>query len=219
MMTKIKFEDHPKPNALPQFAVFVTLGSFLLGALALVLISTSYVAAQVVQILIVIAGMLTASGVNNSQELFQTLMSKRNNKVSFPSDNELSQLLPEAEEKAGTTSNAHIREEARRLTEILAIDPNAALARLRMDIEADLRELAKANHADLSHRPLSAKQLISILREHLDANLQLLLEEILQACNRAIHGYTIDQETAARVINAGIMSRNHLADSKRKLIV
>ncbi len=221
-MSKSKVESEMSPPTLPWVInpILAALLPLWLTLGILVAVSFIHMVEGVTQILIIIAGMLTANSVNSLQELFQALISRKRDTIRFPSEYELTALLPET--KTGTdhslgTQRAERSDESRRLTELLAIDPNAALARLRMDIEADLHHLALANEIDVKNRPLSASKLVDILRDDLDQNLQLVLKEILSACNRAIHGFSIDQETAARVLDTGIRVRSYLANRTGKV--
>jgi len=90
------------------------------------------------------------------------------------------------------------------LIDLLAVEPNAALAKLLMEIESALRHLAAARKMDVSNRPVSIRQLIDAFGDHLTLSERVVLSEIVRACNDAIHGAAVDQQTAARIVDAGI---------------
>jgi hypothetical protein len=90
--------------------------------------------------------------------------------------------------------------------ELLDRDPNLALARLRMDIEGSLLALARSLGL-AAERAGSAASVTRVLiaAEELPEDFARAIREVMDVCNRAIHGAQIDRETAAEVVDAGTL--------------
>jgi hypothetical protein len=91
------------------------------------------------------------------------------------------------------------------LSQLISEDNSLALARLRIELEQELRKIAYHNNIDINNRPLG---LVSLARELASkAILPSLwvkaIEEIVSVCDRAIHGTKISDNTAASVIRVG----------------
>jgi hypothetical protein len=85
------------------------------------------------------------------------------------------------------------------------VEISLALARLRIELEQELRKIAYHNNIDINNRPLG---LVSLAREL--ASKEILpslwvkaIEEIVSVCDRVIHGTKISDNTAASVIRVG----------------
>jgi hypothetical protein len=89
--------------------------------------------------------------------------------------------------------------------QLVGVDNALALARLRMDVERELRRIAGEAQIDLSIRPVGitglARELVS--KQVLPAALLGTLQEITGICNKAIHGTEVSDETAAAVVRVG----------------
>ncbi len=90
--------------------------------------------------------------------------------------------------------------------QFLGIDNNLALAKLRIDLERELRRVADTRSVTLIDRPLGINALARELmaKGALPENLYYPLREIADLCNRAVHGYRVDDEQARLVVTAGI---------------
>lgn len=91
------------------------------------------------------------------------------------------------------------------LSQLVGVDNSLALAKLRIDIERELRRIAYGNQIDVGTRPLGvsglAKELIA--KEVLPAAWLETLKEIISVCNRAIHGAEVPDDMAASVVRVG----------------
>jgi hypothetical protein len=92
--------------------------------------------------------------------------------------------------------NAHAR---------LRQDPIMALARLRLDLEERLRRIVYENHLDVDPRNSTIDKLTSILVKQglLSFSVLIALEQVLSACNAAIHGAAVNSELAASILDIG----------------
>lgn len=84
-------------------------------------------------------------------------------------------------------------------------DPSLALAKLRIDIERELRRLAYKNDLPSDARRLAIPRLLQVLAEKKVVSGQLVaaVNSILPVCNEAIHGGDIPRETALSVLSVG----------------
>jgi hypothetical protein len=89
--------------------------------------------------------------------------------------------------------------------QLIGADNALALARLRMDIERELRRIALETQIDLSLRPVGIKSLARELvsKEVLPVTLMEPLEEVAKICNLAIHGGKVADDVAAAVVRVG----------------
>jgi hypothetical protein len=91
-------------------------------------------------------------------------------------------------------------------SQLVGIDNALALARLRMDLERELRRIAHESHIDVSTRPAGA---ISFARELarkgiIPAALLTPVQEVVTICSRAIHGQDdVPNELAFSVLRVG----------------
>lgn len=89
--------------------------------------------------------------------------------------------------------------------ELVEHDSNLALARLRMDLEAELRRIAETSHLPTSRRWIGALALSRSLVEQgiLSEALLPVLSRILDISNRAVHGQEIEPRLAMDVVVVG----------------
>ena len=91
------------------------------------------------------------------------------------------------------------------LGQLVGSDNSLALAKLRMELERELRHIAYNNQTDLSSRPLGvtriAQELVS--RKILPAIWLGALKEITSVCNYAVHGTEVPDDIAASVVRVG----------------
>ena len=89
--------------------------------------------------------------------------------------------------------------------QLIEADNALALARLRMDIERELRRIALETQIDLSLRPFGIKALARELvsKEVLPVTLMEPLEEVAKICNIAIHRGKVVDDVAAAVVRVG----------------
>ncbi len=89
--------------------------------------------------------------------------------------------------------------------QLVGADNSLALAKLRIEIERELRRIAYDNQVDISTRPLGvvslAQELVS--KEVLPTTWLGALREITSVCNQAIHGVEVPDDVAASVVRVG----------------
>ena len=87
-------------------------------------------------------------------------------------------------------------------------------ARLRIDIEGELRRIALQTEIDLSLRPFGIKALVRELvsKDVLPVTLKESLEEVAKICNIAIHGGKVADDVAAAVVRVGGQLLEQLPD-------
>ena len=87
----------------------------------------------------------------------------------------------------------------------MGADSAFALARLRIDIERELRRIAHMVQVDLTVRPVGitglARELVN--KEVLPAPFAEALHEIAKVCNLGIHGERIPNDVTAAVVRVG----------------
>ena len=91
------------------------------------------------------------------------------------------------------------------LGQLVGSDNSLALAKLRMELERELRHIAYNNQTDISSRPLGvtriAQELVS--RKILPPTWLGALKEITYVCNQAVHGTEVPDDIAASVVRVG----------------
>lgn len=89
--------------------------------------------------------------------------------------------------------------------ELLGQDNSLALAKLRIDIERELRRLATSAHLDATVARLGIRPLAEELKRRgvLDPAILSVIEDILPAANQAIHGERISTSTATVILRLG----------------
>ena len=90
-------------------------------------------------------------------------------------------------------------------THWLASDPTLALAKLRIDIEREVRRLAFESDMISDSRRASVKRLIDdlVATNTVEPGLVAPIDDVLSVLNQAIHGGHVSPETAASVLKAG----------------
>lgn len=88
---------------------------------------------------------------------------------------------------------------------LLSVDPALALAKLRIDLERELRRLAYEHKLGIDPRRASVGQLIeSLLQEELlPPQAFAALKDILPPMNEAVHGGQVEQSVANSVVAIG----------------
>jgi hypothetical protein len=163
------------------------------------------------QIIMVMAGMTAMAALTAFQRLVER---DRRNSTTHITFNEvlLSKAISEGLPKLEGTMSKVEREAPSSLTpweltagQLVGADNALALARLRMDIERELRRIALDTQIDLSLRPFGitalARELVS--KEVLPETFMRPLEEVGKICNMAIHGGKVADDIAAGVVRVG----------------
>ncbi len=196
----------------------------LLSVSLLFLVSSSKTPSGVQELLIIIAGMTTLAAVTAFQRFVENQNHNSMIQLSFNEffvSRSISEGLPEPKKMDVELEN--IQESPIYpwdLTpgQLVAIDNSLALAKLRMDIEKELRRIAYENKIDIRTRPLGVIGLANelITAQILPTSSLEALKEIISACNQAIHGADVSDETAASVVRVGsqLLERLRLASMK-----
>ncbi|MBA5635484.1 hypothetical protein H3H37_00175 [Duganella sp. LX20W] len=89
--------------------------------------------------------------------------------------------------------------------DLLEEDPALALAKLRIDLEGELRRIAQVRKLPLEARHAPIHQLVDalLLAHLLDPDQDKALNGVLRDCNAAIHGTDMTAEAAGAVIETG----------------
>ena len=84
-------------------------------------------------------------------------------------------------------------------------DPNLALAGLRIEIEKRLSKLAEVNNVEQRRGPMGIGQLLRALaqREVLTNEERSILSDMVNMLNAAVHGATVDRQSADLAIDVG----------------
>lgn len=187
----------------------LAVGGFLalLTTALLFLVAQDRITPEVNQILMLIAGMTTVAALTAFQQSVENSSSPPFVHVSF---NEV--LVSQSLSEGFTTPNP-ASVEGEKVTEpwdlslgqLVGLDNSLALAKLRMELEQELRHIAYNNQTDISSRPLGitgiAQELVS--REILPPAWLEALKEITHVCNRAVHGTEVPDDMARSVVRVG----------------
>jgi hypothetical protein len=99
-------------------------------------------------------------------------------------------------------------------SDLLAVDSTLALAKLRIDLERQLRQLAMLTGIDLSSGPKGITHLILQLeqREALPPTVGQAIREVSRVANNAVHGRDVSQKAAVSVVALGTDIMRVLSD-------
>jgi hypothetical protein len=89
--------------------------------------------------------------------------------------------------------------------QFIGVDNALALAKIRIDLERELRGLAETHAVQLPSRAIGISLIASELSraEVLPESLLYPLREVVSVCNQAIHGYRISDEQTSKVFAVG----------------
>lgn len=99
---------------------------------------------------------------------------------------------------------------------LVGVDNSLALAKLRIDLERELRRLAARASIDISERPLGVAQLARELqgRGVLPETLYYSVRQVGEVASRAVHGEPINDDQARGVVSVGTQLLDALAHFK-----
>lgn len=194
-----------KNKAVYSLAVGGILALLTAGLLSLV--AQDRMTPEIDQVLILIAGMTTVAALTAFQQSAENSTIPSFVHVSF---NEV--LVSQSLSEGLNATNTNPVDEERvaepwdlSLSQLVGLDNSLALAKLRMELERELRHIAYNNQTDLSSRPLGvtriAQELVS--RKILPAIWLGALKEITSVCNHAVHGTEVPDDIAASVVRVG----------------
>lgn len=90
--------------------------------------------------------------------------------------------------------------------QLVGVDNPLALARLRIDLEKELRRIAYEHRINIQNRPLGVGGLAEELvqREVMPSSVLVALRDIMSVCNKAVHGEgDVTDDVAASVVRVG----------------
>lgn len=124
--------------------------------------------------------------------------------------------IPEPLEAKGTALAAErTKAAAEAITDLVIIDPVLALAKLRIELEKVLTALYEAaGIPERLKRPVRVSKLVQRLtdREVIPRELSGAILELIQLCNRAIHGEDIRPSQAEAIVDQGARLLEYLYD-------
>jgi hypothetical protein len=177
---------------------------------------------QLAPILAILSGMTTMGALTSFQRFLDASHKTPVLRVSFNEDF-LSTVIAKAYQKPAdqekkNETNLQALPWAISSDQLLGVDNALALAKLRMDIESELRRLAYGTSLSLpQHVAVNIRGLAKELTAAGSLPAQLLepLSEVTNVCNRGIHGEEVSNELAASVLKVG----NQLLEGLRLLPV
>jgi hypothetical protein len=176
-------------------------------SLLILLAQTQLVKLEVLQVLMVIAGMTLLATFNSLQGFINSL---ENNELSIqPEDVIEASLLSESVSSVlDKFPNKHIKELPSweiKPNDLVGRDNSLALAKLRIDIERELRQIAEVSGLDIDKSLVGIPRLMDELlsKKALPIEWSYALRDIVDVCNRAIHGMTVSDDLTFKVIKTG----------------
>jgi hypothetical protein len=177
-----------------------------LGAMAIVVaVIQLTLDREIIQVLLVFAGMFATAGVTAFASLFDD-GSGLKPQVIF--DEEATRLTLEAVpityERVEEPGSARMTAWEPTSADLLIQDRSLALAKLRIDLERELRRIAQSSNAKVAPAPA-----LSRMTQELEAKglipppIASAIRDVLPACNLAIHGAEVSMETAQAVLGVG----------------
>lgn len=161
------------------------------------------------QALVIIAGMTAVSALSAFEQFMTSRTASLATDLSF-NEAVVSRSIEAFEENSTITVEAEISRPTPlpwdlSLGQLVGADNSLALAKLRIDIERELRRIAYDNQIDVGTRPLGVLSLARelIAKEVLPAAWLETLREITSVCNQAIHGAEVPNDMAASVVRVG----------------
>ncbi len=165
------------------------------------------IVSEIDQVLMLIAGMTTVAALTAFQQSIENRPSPSSFRISFNEISVSQSLSGELTTPDPSTVDGEKAEEPWDLSlgQLVGSDNSLALAKLRMELEQEIRRIAYNNQTDIGSRPLGvtgiAQELVS--REILPSTWLGPLKEITYVCNRAVHGTEVPDDIAASVVRVG----------------
>jgi hypothetical protein len=165
-------------------------------------------ASELLQVLMILVGMLAMATISVFHSLIERISEGALTRVSFNSARTRESLTPVIDaEVIGIRDDDKRRLSPWEPTDenLLLQDPTLALAKLRIDIERELRRLAFDSELKVDTRRISVNQLLSALAQKKIIPYEAVsaINDILPLCNQAIHGADIDAALAQSVLAIG----------------
>jgi hypothetical protein len=183
-----------------------------LTALLILLVQQDRVKLEVGQVLMVLAGMTSLATLGAFQRFMESGKQKSYiGSVTFDEvyvGKAISSVLQNFNPEHVKTAKYALKDVPRweiKSSELVGEDNSLALAKLRMDLERELRRIAEYIGIDLSERRMILSNITQELesKKVLPAEWSYALRDIIDVCNRAVHGFEVPTETAATVVRTG----------------
>jgi hypothetical protein len=189
-----------------QTKIYLNASIFLAFLSTALLVGTGYAANTIAPVLAMLSGMTTMGALTFFQRFLE--ISGRNQVVDI-SFNEgfLRVSIEEVFRKLAKERRPHAEPLPWELSshQLIGVDNALALAKLRMDLEAQLRRTAHEAAISIKDRSIS---IMAIAQELVTAKVlpaQFLepLSEVANVCNRGVHGEEVSNELAISVVSIG----------------
>jgi hypothetical protein len=195
----------------------VILGVTLAVASVVMLMFIQHFATEVMQVAVMIAGMAAVGGI---MLMFYSVSRPRSSPLVTIHFNEhlVSESLSSKDEKVIDVEAEPFEKKSWDVTaaNLVGRDNTLALAKLRMDLEHWLRRAAVDEGIDLTQRSLNPIRLAEELSRKGVISVESLQvwRQVIDACNKAVHGGVIDDQTAESVVRVGILLISRLNSSR-----
>lgn len=160
----------------------------------------------IVQLLVLLSGILVAGAVNAFQRFTEGnfKVTRENLRVAEAAIRELRASVRQTRSTAAVPQLPRAKWDLTS-AQLLSADKSLALAKLRIELEKQLRRIASETDIDISTRPVG---LVTILRELigrdvLPRELEAPLRQVARVCNQAIHGTVVPDPVATRTVSLG----------------
>jgi hypothetical protein len=190
--------------------LLVAVLSGLLVAGVLLVVALRPVIPSLANILMFLVGLFAMASVSAFHRLLETTDGRPLVQITFNEHLAASQLGTAARHAGMDFIDAEVvghREERGEVTpqNLLGQDNSLALAKLRIDIERELKRVASSVGLDEGVGYLGIRRLATELakRQVLDPGAVAVLDDILSVANQAVHGKEVSTDTAAAVIRLG----------------
>jgi len=102
---------------------------------------------------------------------------------------------------------------------LFAVDPNLALASLRIEIERKSREIARQKDLRIADERVPLRQILQELhsKKVIASSEFQILNVIIDVCNRAVHAEKVDMATASQILDIGKSAISYLESLSEKI--
>ena len=118
---------------------------------------------------------------------------------------ELEKLAEKSEISRITAPSPPVLSAAPSRSQLCLVDPNLALASLRIEIERKVRDIAGQKGVEIAHQRISLRLLLNKLHSSgiIPTSEFKILNLIIDVCNRAVHAEKVNVETASEILDIG----------------
>jgi hypothetical protein len=180
---------------------------FLAGVIGLILylVNSGRLQQSVSHVLMLICGLLTMTIVGLIFGLFEQESNEPSLRVALSEPMAHEVLLSAHRKFAIAPSKIESPPWEVTLGQLVGVDNALAMAKLRMELERELRRVAHDIGIDVQNRPLSLSRLSHELESHeaVPPEVGMIVRDVLSISNRAVHGTPIGDEQASTVANVG----------------